>query len=191
MLNAASFARLSQRAQWRGRIHSGDTGPTQSSMLLFTTSSLLGENEDPQPWQAQKAAVTTKLQGAAWAPLRKLSPDALEGIRALHAQYPDQFPTAVLAEHFKISAEAIRRILKSKWRPSGEEAEDRRERWEKRGAKIWETLVERGEHAPKKWREMGIGAGGPRHGRREWLRGVREKDEIRLETESLENRVKD
>lgn len=136
------------------------------------------KNNDPQPWQAQKAAVTSKLQGGAWAPHRKLSPDALEGIRALHAQYPEQFPTAVLSEHFKISPEAIRRILKSKWKPSGEEAEDRRERWEKRGAKIWEKLVEQGEHAPKRWREMGIGAGGPRKGRREWLRGVRERDEM-------------
>ena len=128
-----------------------------------------------EEWQVQKAALKAKFGDQGWQPRKKLSPDALEGIRALHAQYPLKFTTEVLASNFKISPEAIRRILKSRWKPSGEEAEDRRERWEKRGMKIWEKLVEQGEHAPKKWREMGIGAGGPRSGRKEWLEGLQER----------------
>lgn len=132
--------------------------------------------KDKEPWQVQKAALAAKVGEEGWNPRRKLSPDAMEGIRALHAQYPERFSTPVLAQQFKLSPEAIRRILKSKWRPSEEEAEERNERWERRGARIWSKLVEEGEHAPKKWREMGIGAGGPRKGRMEWLRGVRERD---------------
>lgn len=43
-----------------------------------------------------------------------------------------------------MSPEAIRRILKSKWRPSGEELEERRKRWEKRHDRIWSHLSELG-----------------------------------------------
>jgi hypothetical protein len=81
----------------------------------------------------------------------------MEGIRHLHSTQPDKFTTPVLAEHFKVSPEAIRRILKSKWRPSDEEYEARMERWNKRGERIWSNLVEMGIKPPKKWREMGVG----------------------------------
>lgn len=86
-----------------------------------------------------------------------MSPDALEGIRALHAQDPTTYTTRHLAEHFKISPEAVRRILKSAWRPSETETEDRRRRWEKRGAESWAQMVELGIRPPKKWRDMGVG----------------------------------
>ncbi|PYH78009.1 hypothetical protein BO82DRAFT_249753, partial [Aspergillus uvarum CBS 121591] len=56
-----------------------------------------------------------------WNPPKKLSPDAIEGIRHLHQVAPEQFTTPVLAEQFKVSPEAIRRILKSKWRASDKE----------------------------------------------------------------------
>lgn len=95
--------------------------------------------------------------GEAWNPRKKLSPDTVEGIRHLHSTQPDKFTTPVLADHFKVSPEAIRRILKSKWRPSDEEYEARMERWDKRGERIWSNLVEMGVKPPKKWREMGVG----------------------------------
>ncbi|KAI0792386.1 hypothetical protein C8Q75DRAFT_692771, partial [Abortiporus biennis] len=56
-----------------------------------------------------------------WNPPRKLSRDAMQGLRALHHHDPETFSTAVLAEKFKISPEAVRRILKSKWQPSKEQ----------------------------------------------------------------------
>ncbi|QIW97943.1 hypothetical protein AMS68_003461 [Peltaster fructicola] len=65
--------------------------------------------------------------------LASVSPDSLNGIRALHESDPDIYTTPVLAEHFKITSEAVRRILKGKWRPKEEEIEDRRQRWERRG----------------------------------------------------------
>lgn len=94
-------------------------------------------------WQIQKEALGEKFP-AGWNPPKKLSPDALDGIRHLHATAPDRFRTSVLAEEFKTSPEAIRRILKSKWKPSGEESEFRRKRWEKRHERIWSQMSELG-----------------------------------------------
>ncbi|CAO2651260.1 Nn.00g095570.m01.CDS01 [Neocucurbitaria sp. VM-36] len=113
-------------------------------------------NERPS-WQVQKAALKEKLGGEAWNPRKKLSPDTMEGIRHLHQTQPDKFTTPVLADHFKVSPEAIRRILKSKWRPSDEEHEARMQRWDKRGERIWSNLVEMGVKPPKRWRDMGVG----------------------------------
>jgi hypothetical protein len=108
-------------------------------------------------WAIQKEALKEKLGGEAWNPRKKLSPDTMEGIRHLHKTAPDKFTTPILAEHFKVSSEAIRRILKSRWQPSDEEYEARMERWNKRGERIWTNLVEMGVKPPKKWREMGVG----------------------------------
>lgn len=44
----------------------------------------------------------------------------MDGLRALHHANPTVFSTPVLASKFKISPEAVRRILKSKWVPSKE-----------------------------------------------------------------------
>lgn len=111
-----------------------------------------------EPWQVHKDSMKQKLGGKRWDPQKKVSPDAMEGIRALHAQWPDYFTTPVLAKQFEVSSEAIRRILKSKWRANAEEEEDRRERWDRRGERIWTDLAEKGLSPPKKWREMGIRA---------------------------------
>ena len=110
-----------------------------------------------EQWQIQKRALSKKFGTTGWSPRKRLSPDTLEGIQALHAQYPDRFTTPILAEQFKVSPEAIRRILKSKWQPKEEEKERRRQRWEKRGESIWSQMVEVGIKPPKKWREMGVG----------------------------------
>ena len=117
----------------------------------------------------QKAALEKKFGETGWNPRKKLSPDALDGIRALHHQQPEVYTTEILANEFEVSAEAIRRILKSKWQPGETVAADRRARWEKRGEKIWAAKAEAGEKPPKKWREaLGIklqprrGVGGPR-----------------------------
>ena len=138
-------------------------------------------NADREPWQVLKDVLGSKFGDAGWQPRKKLSPDALDGIRALHAQYPAQFTTPVLAEKFEVSAEAIRRILKGKWRPKGKEEEDRRERWARRGALIWASKAEQGMRPPAKWREMGIGADAPRKSER---RGRQVYDEIPFEDEA-------
>lgn len=107
-----------------------------------------------EAWQIQKDALKTKFRTEGWAPKKRLSPDALDGIRALHAQFPDKYTTPMLAEQFQVSPEAIRRILKSKWRPNDEETASRRARWDKRGERIWSKMVALGVKPPKKWREV-------------------------------------
>lgn len=97
----------------------------------------------PEGWAIQKEALKQKFpQG--WAPYKKLSPDAMESIRHLHHVSPDQFTTPVLADEFKVSPEAVRRILKSRWRPSENEAERRQQRWESRHEEIWNYKAELG-----------------------------------------------
>ncbi|KAI9770697.1 MAG: Required for respiratory growth protein 9 mitochondrial [Geoglossum simile] len=153
-------------------------GRVEGGVVAMTTSCTVGKvRPRAEPWQIQKDVLEAKFGIGGWNPRKRLSPDALDGIRALNAQFPDKYTTPVLAEQFKVSPEAIRRILKSKWRPSDEEVEGRRARWDKRGEKIWEKMVELGVKPPKKWREMGIGkrkAGVVRSGhRRERERGPR------------------
>ena len=91
-----------------------------------------------EPWQVQKQALQRKFGEEGWKPRKKLSPDTIEGIRALHDQYPDKYTTPVLSQQFQVSAEAIRRILKSKWRPDPNKMVERRERWAKRHDRIWD-----------------------------------------------------
>ncbi|KAK2464565.1 hypothetical protein APHAL10511_003423 [Amanita phalloides] len=57
---------------------------------------------------------------AGWSPPKKLSREAMDGLRQLHRFDPETFTTPVLAEKFRVSPEAVRRILKSKWEPSRE-----------------------------------------------------------------------
>ncbi|KAE8444426.1 hypothetical protein EG329_000517 [Mollisiaceae sp. DMI_Dod_QoI] len=116
-----------------------------------------------EPWMVAKERAKEKYPDG-YLPLKRLSPDAIAGIRALHAQMPEQYTTATLAEEFKVSPEAIMRILKSKWTPTPKEQTDREKRWFKRGERVWTRLADLGTKPPKQWRELGIGAGKP-----EWM----------------------
>ncbi|KAK0192809.1 hypothetical protein F5146DRAFT_873895, partial [Armillaria mellea] len=55
-----------------------------------------------------------------WNPPRKISREAMDGLRELHQFDPGKFCTTVLADKFKISPDAVRRILKGRWEPSRE-----------------------------------------------------------------------
>ncbi|KAG7008383.1 hypothetical protein G7Y79_00006g020030 [Physcia stellaris] len=142
-------------------------GPTQAALRQSGDNASIGAvrkakhytigNRERETWQIQKQALSEKFGRSGWAPRKRLSPDALEGIRALHAQYPEKYTTPELAQQFAVSPEAIRRILKSKWKPNEEQEIDRRRRWDKRGEAIWTQMVEIGIKPPKKWRQMGVG----------------------------------
>jgi hypothetical protein len=108
-----------------------------------------------EEWQIQKVALKEKFPEG-WRPRKRLSPDALDGIRALHSQFPEQYTTDVLAQHFEVSPESIRRILKSKWMPSPEEETRRQERWFNRGKNIWGQMAELGKKPPRRWRQEGV-----------------------------------
>ena len=44
----------------------------------------------------------------------------MDSLRQLHRANPGQFNVAMLSQQFKISPEAVRRILKSNWEPTHE-----------------------------------------------------------------------
>jgi hypothetical protein len=142
-----------------------------------------------EEWRLQKAKLKEKFPDG-WKPRKRLSPDALAGIRALNAQFPDVYTTQNLADKFEMSAEAIRRILKSKWQPDEEEDRERQERWHRRGMQIWETKAALGVKPPRKWRAEGIARDPSYHVRRkariqrdqEW-----EEEEIRKYREYRES----
>jgi len=88
-------------APWRGPKYAKHDGPT------------------PERYRQYRAALKEK-HPEGWNPPKKLSREAMDGLRALHHTQPEVFTTPVLAQRFRISPEAVRRILKSKWTPSRE-----------------------------------------------------------------------
>jgi len=114
-----------------------------------------GVIRNKKDWRVQKAALKEKFPDG-WNPRKKLSPDALTGIRALHAEFPEIYTTEELASKFEVSPENIRRILRSKWVPSTDEEIDRQERWFNRGKKVWSRWAELGKKPPRRWRAEGI-----------------------------------
>lgn len=108
-------------------------------------------SEEPTPVEVIKHKQAMKKRfPEGWSPPRKLSREAMEGLRSLHAHDPETFSTSVLAEKFRISPEAVRRILRSKWMPTTEQrarliARDRlsREQWiQERREEEWKKQQE-------------------------------------------------
>nr|GFD56388.1 hypothetical protein [Tanacetum cinerariifolium] len=58
-----------------------------------TTAEWTEESSTRPAWQAEKEAMKKKLNGEAWNPRKKLSPDTMEGIRHLHQTQPEKFTT--------------------------------------------------------------------------------------------------
>lgn len=148
-----------------------DAAKMRKSKDKSKTTATTTDKSTPAPkkerWQIDKAALKQKFGGEGWNPRKRLSPDTLEGIRALHSSDPATYSTQTLAEHFQVTPDAIRRILKSKWQPSAEDSAKRMERWEKRGLKKWAEMAEQGMRPPKKWRAMGVGKDGEDDGGQE------------------------
>ncbi|CCF56217.1 hypothetical protein KAFR_0A07830 [Kazachstania africana CBS 2517] len=105
--------------------------------IEFVNSSGKNENLEatsPQ-WERHKAAIKKKTGGQRWNPNKKLSREQMEGIRLLKKQFP-KMTASDLGSRFKVSPEAISKILKSKWHPNDSEAQKLQARWKKRGEKI-------------------------------------------------------
>ncbi|AMD22826.1 HHR057Cp [Eremothecium sinecaudum] len=93
-------------------------------------------------WKKQKLALHRKFSGAGWQPAKKLSRTEIESVRMLKENYPDM-TAKELGDKFQVSAESIRRILKSKWQPNEDEMLKIQQRWERRGQRINALLGER------------------------------------------------
>ncbi|GJE96551.1 hypothetical protein PsYK624_127480 [Phanerochaete sordida] len=137
---ANSFIALYSTVSGLARRNWGVTGPAPTS-LLETEEEESNRNrakafaelgrgarlrrqtpDEPTPQQFRAHRETMKKDfPEGWLPPRKLSREAMDGLRSLNAHDPEMFSTPVLAEKFKISPEAVRRILRSKWTPSPEQ----------------------------------------------------------------------
>lgn len=74
----------------------------------------------PQSSPTAKPTASTESPGSArtsmpWRPAKKLTYQAMAGLRALHANDPKTFSKDALSERFGISYEAVNRILRSKY----------------------------------------------------------------------------
>ncbi|CAL9733081.1 required for respiratory growth protein 9, mitochondrial [Monosporozyma unispora] len=93
-------------------------------------------------WQIQKDALKKKFQGGQWNPPKRLPRQEMESIRLLKSQFP-AMSASDLASHFKISPEAVRRILKAKWTPKEDDMANIESRWSRRGERIKAMYEER------------------------------------------------
>lgn len=84
------------------------------------------ENRLPA-WAQAKNRLRERLgEGETWNPHRKVTREAMQKIRALHADDPEKHSATALSKEFGISHEATRRILRSGWR-TGEDREIEKE----------------------------------------------------------------
>ncbi|KAK1987878.1 mitochondrion organization and biogenesis protein [Colletotrichum cereale] len=150
-----------------------------------------GAKPKRETWQTQKEALKKKFPDG-WNPRKRLSPDAIAGIKALHAQFPEEYTLRTLADKFEVSPEAIRRILKSKWQASPEEEEDRQERWFRRGVNVWSRYAELGMKPPSKWRREGVTRDPSYHENRKAAIQRRKEEELEEEAgERLQRKLSD
>jgi hypothetical protein len=112
------------------------------------------ENEAKPPSHLVHRARLKELFPEGWNPPRKLSRDAMEGLRALHRLDSEQFSTPVLATRFKISPEAVRRILRSRWQPNKTERARLVEREKKGRQEAEQKRIERAKERAKEEREL-------------------------------------
>lgn len=99
---------------------------------IFKTKIQQREKEAQQKlpeWTKRDEAIRNRY--GEWNPTHRLSRQQIQDIRNIKDKMP-HMKTIELANHFKISPEAIRRILKSTWVPSDSEEERIRLRGEKR-----------------------------------------------------------
>jgi len=94
----------------------------------MTGESSLHEKEEVEAelpdWKKHKLALKEKFPGG-WAPPKRISREAMDLLRTLHKVDPIVNSVPVLAQRFKISPEAVRRVLKSRFELSREEREKR------------------------------------------------------------------
>jgi hypothetical protein len=136
---------------WDLQIPETDREPTRLQKWVATAP-----RSKIEPWQIYKARLQEKFKGQAWAPPKKLSPDAQEAIRVLRKNHPE-ITTEMLADKFEVSGEAIRRILRSRWREqekTPEKAQEWAEKWTKRGQKVWGSWEEAGIVTTKKKKNL-------------------------------------
>lgn len=113
---------------------------------LTTKESDKEQERDLPEWKKHKLALKEKFpQG--WAPPKRISREAMDLLRTLHNVDPNVNSVPVLAQRFKISPEAVRRVLRSRF----ELSRDEREKREIRRKEERKRQIESGEHQGEAW----------------------------------------
>jgi hypothetical protein len=94
-----------------GRIHRDLKTKSPSMSLPFLTSDNRAGTTGPP--LSSFATTTEDRPDSRWAPTKRLSRPAMQGIQDLHRQDPIKYSRAALSKGFGVSVEAITRILKS------------------------------------------------------------------------------
>lgn len=128
----------------------------EEDQAVTSIEDFLGKEAAPTPPPAGKKSTKrdevikpdspseTSTERRRWQPFKIISREAQDGIRLLHGSDPEKWSRKMLSEQFKVSQESIRRILKSRWKPTasvvGRQNRRAMEReMEKRGQQKWMT----------------------------------------------------
>lgn len=93
------------------------------------------KNKHLPEWKRQIYALREKFGAEKWQPRKKLSREAMDGIRTLKEHSPE-LNAGDFAKMFQVPPESIRRILKSRWSPNESEVEKISQRWVRRGERV-------------------------------------------------------
>lgn len=124
--------------RWNLPMPKFDVEPTRLQQYIASRP-----RNEVERWKIEKANLYEKFKGAKWEPKKKLSPAALDGIRALHKSHPE-YTTNRLSQLFEVDPEAIKRVLKSNWERDAATDEARMKRWAERGEKVYQRWVNLG-----------------------------------------------
>ncbi|GAA5840830.1 hypothetical protein JCM11251_001708 [Rhodosporidiobolus azoricus] len=137
--DAPTAARLAQRRQnkeesrlrrdadaWAEafKLRDAGEGPAAKEAAATTVSPKKDKEKALPAWKKHKVALQTKFP-AGWAPPKRISREAMDLLRTLARSEPGRYTTPVLAAKFKISPEAVSKILRSRFALPAEERERR------------------------------------------------------------------
>ena len=146
-MQTAKFLKLNIGRQFHTQypiysINSNNNGKSAKDVIKFLTGNTekVGKTVNPKDnkiplWRQRDETIKKKINGERWNPTKKLSRENMDSVRLLKKQMP-HLTASDLGTHFKVSPDAIRRILKSKFRQTEEEAVKIQKRWERRGEMI-------------------------------------------------------
>ncbi|KAH9456257.1 hypothetical protein MJO28_006299 [Puccinia striiformis f. sp. tritici] len=97
--------------------------PSESREIYSRNTRRTQSDEDKPQWLIHKEALRRNFPDG-WNPPKKISRPSMSLLKTLHRTDPEQFSLTILSQKFKISPEAVRRILRSKWEPDTEKIED-------------------------------------------------------------------
>ncbi|CAJ0640782.1 15997_t:CDS:2 [Entrophospora sp. SA101] len=102
----------------------------------YTTS---WRNEETLPgWLKHRFAIKEKIGFQPWRPKKRLSREVMDKIRYMNQQLPEEYTIEKLSSTFRISPEAINRILKSTFVPKREVSERQETKYQEKLRKFKE-----------------------------------------------------